>query len=117
MSRDVLVSTAILRQKRDEARAELDRLRPYLAAEVANYADLLLLEWEKAERDAALEYVPTAKAARLTGWSADTLIDHANALEAARSVPVAWRGLLAQRTTAGWTFCLSSIPVKQNKAA
>jgi hypothetical protein len=117
MSKDVLVSTTILRQRRDEVRAELDDLRPYLPDQTVNFAERLLLQWEKAEKDAALEFVPTAKAERLTGWSADTLCDRAAAIDAGRPVPAKWRGLLAQRTTAGWTFCLSTIPVKETKAA
>lgn len=113
--RDVLVSTAVLRARRQEAREELERLKPILDRQVIAYAETLLLQWERAETDAALEFVPTARAARLTGWAADTLAGHAKAIEAGRSVPLAWRGLLCKLTPAGWTFVLASIPVKHSE--
>jgi hypothetical protein len=115
--REALVSTEILRQKRQEARAELDAHRPYLTEQVTAYAEKILLQWEQAEREAARQFVPTARAAALTGWSPETLTDHARQIEAGASVPEEWRGLLAQRTSAGWSFVLSSVPVKRSKAA
>lgn len=116
-NKDALVSTTLLRQNRERVREELAGMRPYLTNEVAAMAERVLLEWEKAERDAAREFVETARAAFLTGWSADTLATHAKAIEETRTVPEEWRGLIAQRNSAGWAFVLSSIPVKRSQAA
>lgn len=114
---DALVSTALLRQRREEERGELERLRPFLDDTVANYAERILTAWERAEVDAEREFVSTAKAAYLTGWSEDTLRDRAKRGREGRAMPAGWEGLLATWDGQEWAFCVSSIPTKGRKAA
>lgn len=115
--KDVLVSTAVLRQKRDEERDELDRIRPYLDEQVANYAERLLVAWERAEMDAAREYVPTARASSLTGWCPDTLRARARMSREGKMMPDGWENLLAVWDGQEWGFCVSTIPPKGRRAA
>lgn len=117
--RDRLVSTTILRERRQLLReqiAEQKRTRadgdPFF-----RITEWMLAEWEQAERDAAREYVPTVEAARLTGWSDQTLRKRASDARDGRPMPDGWEGLLARRDGAEWVFCVSTIPVKNTAAA
>jgi hypothetical protein len=90
--RDRLVSTAVLRERRDRLRqqiAEQKRIRssddPFF-----KHTEWMLEEWESAERDAAREYVPTSRASELTGWSPQTLRKYAAAARAGEALPEGW---------------------------
>lgn len=116
---DKLVSTAVMRERRQ-------RLREQIQAQKAVRADgdpffkiteWMLAEWEAAEKDAAREYVPTAEAVRLTGWSAQTLRRRAEEARAGDPVPAGWDLLQARKDGAEWAFVVSSIPVKGKGAA
>lgn len=120
--RDRLVSTAVLRERRARLReqiAEQKRTRaegdPFF-----KIADWLLAEWEQAEKDAAKEYVSTAEAARLTGWSVHTLRLKAARARSGATMTEGWEGLQARRTggrKGEWTFVVSSVPAKRTAAA
>lgn len=115
--KDTLVSTTLLRQRREEERAELDRVRPYLEPRVATYAERVLAAWERAEIEAAREYVPTSQAAALTGWHPDTLRTRAKMAREGKALPEEWGGLLAVWADGEWAFCISSIPPKGRRDA
>lgn len=117
-SRDVLVSTAVLRERRAKLReliAEQRRLRsdddPFF-----KHTDWVLTEWEQAERDAAKEYVPTGRAVELTGWSEKTLRKNAQRARAGEAMPEGWEDLQVRREGNDWVFCVSTIPVKNTEA-
>lgn len=119
MSRDKLVSTAILREKRQALRdqiAEQKRFRPdndpFFRA-----TEWLLAEWEAAEKEAAREYVSTAEAVRLTGWSGQTLRKRADAARSGDPLPEGWENLQARKDGAEWCFVVSTVPVKGKDAA
>ena len=73
--------------------------------------------WEEAERAAALEYVSTKKAARLTGWSPQTLRAKASLREAREDPGDGWEGLEARTTGSEWAFVVSTIPIKGTRKA
>ncbi len=115
--KDTLVSTALLRQKREEERAKLDEVRPYLDETVAAYAERVLTAWERAEIEAAREFVPTARAAALTGWCQDTLRARARMSREGKPMPPGWENLLSVWDGQEWGFCISTIPAKGRRAA
>jgi hypothetical protein len=54
----------------------------------------------------------TAEAARLSGWSVDTLLRYARMREASEALPVGWRGIQVRRNPSGYLFRVSSLPAK-----
>lgn len=117
MQNDVLVSVAALRERREQERAELERLRPYLPEQAVNYAERVLTAWELAEREARIQFVPTSRAAELTGWHADTLRERGRQVIAGEPMPKGWETLLARFDAGEWSFALSTVPVKGHRAA
>lgn len=120
MSRDRLVSTTITKERREELRARIADQRKVRAEgdPFFKITEWMLEEWEAAERDAAREYVPTSRAAALTGWSEQTLRRYAGMARAGEPMPEGWQGLQAVRHGKhDWTFCVSTIPVKSTAAA
>lgn len=117
--RDRLVSTAVLRERRELLRQQIAEQKKIRANDDPFFkiTDWMLGEWESAERDAAREYVPTARACELSGWSGQTLRKYAAAARAGESLPEGWEELLARREGADWVFCVSTIPVKNTAAA
>lgn len=116
---DRLVSTAILRERRTELREQIAEQRKVRADDDPFFkiADWLLTEWEEAERLAARHYVPTAEAAQLTGWSAQTLRARARDARAGNAMPEGWEGLVVRSDGPEWSFVVSTIPVKATQAA
>lgn len=119
MIKDRLVSTAVLRERRQVLREKIADQKKVRANDdpFFKHTEWLLEEWEAAERDAAREYVPTARAAELTGWSEQTLRKYATAARAGEPLPEGWDELQARRQGPEWTFCVSTIPVKNSTAA
>lgn len=117
--KDRLVSTAVLRERRDRIREEIEGQRAVRADADPFFkiCEWLLAEWEVAERDAAREYVSTAEASRLTGWSDQTLRIKAHKVRGGEDPGEGWEGLLVRSTGSEWAFCVSSIPVKNTKVA
>lgn len=117
--KDRMVSTSVLRERREEIRETIEEQRKVRAEDdpFFKHCDWLLSEWEQAEREAAREYVPTAEAARLTGWSEQTLRKYAAAAKAGEPMPEGWEELRARTDGAEWSFCVSTIPVKNTRAA
>lgn len=119
MIRDRLVSTAVLRERRDQLRQQIADQKKVRANDDPFFriTDWMLEEWEAAERDAAKEYVTTARAAELTGWSEQTLRRYGAAVRAGEPLPEGWDELLARKSGSDWFFCVSTIPVKSTAAA
>lgn len=120
--RDRLVSTALLRERRARLREQIAEQKKQRADgdPFFKIAEWLLAEWEQAERDAAKEYVSTAEASRLTGWSVHTLRLKAQRARTGVAMGEGWEGLQARRTggkKGDWTFVLSTIPAKRTAAA
>lgn len=117
--KDRLVSTAITREHRDRTREELATMerRGALDERGAKLADWLLSEWEQAEREAAREYVPTSVAAKLTGWSEQTLRRYAQASRDGAPMPEGWEDMVSRKEGSDWTFCVSTVPIKSTNAA
>ena len=116
--RDRLVSTNVLRERRERLREEIAEQKRVRADgdPFFRITDWLLAEWEDAEREAAREHVPTAEAARLTGWSEQTLRKYGQAARDGEPMPEGWEGLVA-RKDGDWSFVVSTIPVKRTQAA
>lgn len=117
--RDRLISTAVLRERRELLRQQIADQKKMRAADdpFFKHTEWLLAEWEQAEKEAAREYVPTARAAELTGWAVQTLRKYAAAARAGEPIPAGWDELLARREGSDWVFCVSTIPVKNTAAA
>lgn len=117
--KDRLVSTAVLRERRQRLRDEIAAQKRVRSEDDPFFkiTEWLLLEWEQAEKEAAREYVPTAEAVRLTGWSAQTLRKRAEEARAGESMPPGWELLQARKDGAEWAFVVSSVPVKGKGAA
>lgn len=111
---DKLVSTSVLRERRQKIREQIQAQKAVRADSDPFFkiTEWLLLEWEAAEKDAAREYVPTAEAVRLTGWSAQTLRRRADEARAGAAVPPGWELIQARKDGAEWCFVVSSIPAK-----
>lgn len=116
---DRLISVAVLRERRQEIREEIEEQRKVRADSDPFFrvTEWLLAEWEEAERRAARRYVPTADAARLTGWSPQTLRKYAKDAAEGRPLPEGWEELVVRAEGSGWSFCVSTIPVKSTEAA
>lgn len=116
---DRLVSTALLRERRQEIRARIDEQRKVRADSDPFWkiTDWLLLEWEQAEKDATREFVPTAAAAEFTGWSPQTLRSKAHKIRSGEDPGPGWEELLVRSSGSEWSFCLATIPVKSSKVA
>lgn len=114
MSRDKLVSTAVMRERRRILREQIQAQKSVRSDgdPFFKITEWMLAEWEAAERDAAREYVPTAEAVRLTGWSAQTLRKRADEARAGEPLPPGWDLLQARKDGSEWCFVVSSIPVK-----
>lgn len=119
MSRDRLVSTAVLRERRQRIRDEIAAQKRVRADDDPFFriTEWVLAEWEQAEREAAKEYVPTAEAVRLTGWSAQTLRKRAEEARAGEPMQEGWELLQARKEGAEWAFVVATIPVKGRKSA
>lgn len=116
---DRLVSTTVLRDRREELRGEIEAQRKVRADDDPFFriADWLLAEWEDAEREATRQYVTTSEAARLTGWSEQTLRKRAQAARNGGRLADGWEGLVVRAEGKEWSFCVSTIPVKSTEAA
>ncbi len=114
-----MVSTLVLKERRSEIRAKIEEQRQLRAEDDPFFkiTDWLLAEWEQAERDAAREYVPTAIAAELTGWSAQTLRSKAQKARDGDHPGEGWEELQVRLDGSEWAFCVSTIPVKNTRAA
>ena len=126
MNKDRLISTSALRERREELRDQIDEQRRTRSDDDPFFkiTGWMLAEWEQAEKDAAKEYVSTAEAARLTGWTVGTLRKYAAARREGEPVPDGWDELQAKRTGAGergdrgeWHFVVSTVPIKNTAAA
>lgn len=117
--KDRLISTAVTSERRAELRHQIDEQRKLRSDDdpFFRHADWLLSEWEQAEREAAREYVPTTDAARLTGWSEQTLRKWGAAARDGDPLPEEWQELRARCEGGQWSFCVSTIPVKSTQAA
>ena len=117
--KDRLVSTAVLRDRRDKIREDIEAQRAVRADTDPFFkvTEWLLAEWEAAEKDAAREYVSTAEASRLTGWSDQTLRIKAHKVRGGEDPGEGWEGLLVRSTGSEWAFCVATIPVKNTKVA
>lgn len=117
--RERLVSTTLLTERIEELEAEVEEQRKTRADTDPFFkiADWLLAEWRKALRDAEREYVTTAEASRLTGWSDQTLRQRAREAAAGAGLPDGWEELRARKDGTDWSFCVSTIPVKGQAAA
>lgn len=117
--RDRLISTTVLRERRDQLQETIEAQRAVRADEDPFFkiTAWLLAEWERAERDAAREYLPTVEAARLTGWSEQTLRKKAHQVRAGEDPGEGWEELLVRSTGSEWAFAVSTIPVKRTNAA
>lgn len=117
--RDVLVSLARIREGLESVEAEVERQK-MLRADADpffRHVDWVLTEVRAAIREAEVEYVPTAEAAKLTGWSDETLRRHAKALHAGEAAPREWAEMLVRKDGGDWSFCVATIPVKRSVAA
>lgn len=119
MSGETLVSTALMRARIEELESEIDEQHKVRADDDPFFkvAAWLLEEWRQALRSAEREYVPTAEAERLTGWTAQTLRKRARAATEGRPLPKGWEELRARQDGAEWSFCVSTIPVNPRAAA
>lgn len=122
MAKDRLVSTAVLRERRDKLREQIAEQKSVRSNDDPFFkiTDWLLAEWEQAEKDAAREWVPTVRAAELTGWTEETLRKMGAKARAGEPMPEAWDQLQARRAGGGsgeWSFVVSTIPVKRTEAA
>lgn len=117
--RDRLVSTAVTAERRKQLREKIAEQKKVRSPEDPFFkiTDWMLEEWEGAERDAALEYVPTARAVELTGWGVNTLRKYAIAAHAGEPLPAGWEELRVRKVSGDWVFCVSTIPVKNSSAA
>lgn len=117
--RDRLISTTLTRERRDELRQQIQDQKRLRAQDDPFFkiTDWMLSEWEQAEKEAAREYVSTAEAARLTGWSEQTLRKRAHEAHEGRPLPEGWEELRVRADGPTWSFCVSTIPVKSTQAA
>jgi hypothetical protein len=118
---DKLISTRVLVEARERVRVEVERQRAIRADgdPFFRHADWLLAEWEQAEREAVREYVSTRHAARLTGWSTETLRRRARRAHSGEGepLPAEWAGLLVRRDGHEYSLVLSTVPLKPTQAA
>ena len=119
MNNDRLVSTSVLRERREEIRDQIAEQRRTRSDDDPFFkiTDWMLAEWEQAEKDAAREYVPTAVAAELTGWSVQTLRKNAHRARSGEPLPNGWQDLQARLEGSDWVFVVSTVPVKNTSAA
>lgn len=114
--RDTLISTAMLRARLAELEEEVARQRrmrpegdPFFT-----HSAWLIAEFREAIRLAEIEYRPTTEAAKLTGWSAQTLRRAARDILAGRDPGEGWQTVLVKQETGGdYSFAVSSLPVKR----
>lgn len=117
MEREKLVSTTLLRERIQALEAEVEEQKKLRADDDPFFriAEYFLTSMTDALREAEREYVPTAKAARLTGWSEQTLRARGRDVVEHRPLPPGWQDLLA-RFDGEWSFCVATIPVKDTQA-
>lgn len=117
--RDRLVSTALLRQRIQELEEEVESQRRVRADDDPFFrvTAWMIAEMQGAIRQAEREYVSTADASRLTGWSEQTLRKYGAAVINGDPLPVEWQDLLARFDAGEWAFCVASIPVKPSRVA
>lgn len=119
MSKDALVSTKAVREGMDRVEEEIARQKR-LRAEADPFflhVGWVLEEMRAAVREAEREYRPTSEAARLTGWSEETLRRRARALHEGKAVPGEWAQMIVRKDGADWTYLVSTVPVKRSNAA
>jgi len=113
---DRLVSTAVLNERLEAIRAEVEGQKRMRAASdpFFTHAAWLIAEFEEAIRLAALEYRPTVEVSKLTGWNPQTLRRAARDVLAGRDPGDEWKGLLVKRMDGGeYSFAVVSVPVKR----
>ena len=120
--RDCLVSTALLREHRQRVQEEIERERQWRSNDDVFFkiTRRVLDAWEEAEKAAARQYVPTAEAARLTGWSEPTLRKWAAIARTGGTLTGGWDEMVARREggeKGDWSFVVSTLPVKNTAAA
>jgi hypothetical protein len=109
----LLISTPIeerLELLEEQAR-EIARWAGEQAASVLSIR-LCISELRLAIEEAQEMWHDTAEAARLSGWSPDTLIRYARMREASETLPIGWRGMQVRRNPGGYLFRVSSLPQK-----
>lgn len=119
MEKETLVSTGPLRERIVRLEEEVEAQRQLRADDdpFFRWAEYFLAAMREALRDAEREYVATAEAARLTGWSEQTLRARGRAAARGRPLPTGWEGLLARHEANEWAFCVATIPIKGQAAA
>jgi hypothetical protein len=117
--KETLVSTGPLRERIRRLEAEVEAQRQLRADDdpFFRWADYFLAAMTEALREAEREYVSTAEAARLTGWSEQTLRARGRDVTNGRLMPAGWEGLLARQEAHEWAFCVATIPIKGQAAA
>lgn len=109
------MSTLVLDERLAELEAEIDadkRKRP-ASDPFFIHSAWLIAEFREAIRLASREYRSTAETAKLTGWSTATLREKAKAVREARDPGPGWGGLLVKHDAGEFSFCVSTVPVKQ----
>jgi predicted transcriptional regulator len=117
ITKDTLISDRALRERIAELREKQQEHRPWLSEQAINRAEWVIAEIEDALRDAAVEYVSTSEAARLSGWSDQTLRKHARRALANEEMEPGWELLLVRYDAGEYSFNLASIPAKGRASA
>lgn len=114
MSADTLISADVLEEEIQVLAAKVDEWEEFdgAGASVVKRARWLLAGVRRGMERAQERYVSTRAAARVSGWNGQTLQARARTLLAGGEMPHAWAGLRAKQGPSGYSFLLSSIPVK-----
>lgn len=112
-------TSEFLRRFRERADAEL---RPHLYvhgddAPLVKLALRMVQVAEEVEEELGQRRCGTSEASDRTRWSVETLQHYAKAKLAGEPLPDGWDALIVEKTTAGYSFVLGSIPEKPSAAA
>lgn len=115
--RPLVIVTEPIEVRLEWLRGEIDTLESRGARDAATASRWVVTEIEDALREAAAVWMPTADAAKATGWTRATLSKWASRKLAGKSLPPAWKQIQCRNTSGGYCFRVSSLPLASRKSA
>lgn len=111
---EILIAADVLEEEIQHLAAKIDEWEEWDGkdAPAVKRARWLLAGVRRGMERALERYVSTRAAARVSGWNAQTLQARARTLLAGGELPPAWAGLRAKQGPNGYSFLLSSVPLK-----